>query len=69
MKTRYKFINFKQSIVDEKAWRCFNNKTNYQLGYIGYNVAWKQYCFYPDGNSVFSSSCLLDIVYFIKQLK
>ena len=66
MKTKYKFIYFKQ--LENSLWAC-NNKSNEPLGYVEYYPQWKQYVFStltPD--VVFNVSCLQDIIHFIKQL-
>ncbi len=74
MKTKYKFINFKEIQKDTSArpiYNIFNNKSNEELGGISYYHRWKQYVFYinPEADAIFNDSCLLDIVDFIKQLK
>lgn len=28
------------------------------LGYIKWHGAWRKYCFYPEGNTIFDSKCL-----------
>ena len=68
MKTKYKFIHFKQ--LENSLWACNNNKSLDTLGYVEYYPRWKQYVFStlsPD--VVFNVSCLNDIADFIKQLK
>jgi hypothetical protein len=67
MKTKYKYIHFTKKLSD---WGCFNNKSNTLLGTIEWYPRWNQYCFVPNGkNIIFNSTCLLDIVDFIKQLQ
>lgn len=38
------------------------------LGEIRWYNHWRQYCFYPMGETVFNSDCLKDINYFVDQL-
>ena len=68
MKTKYKFIYFKEEPDNE--WLICNNKSDVVLGCISYYYPWKQPVFVPVSHStIFNDSCLLDIVHFIKQLK
>ena len=71
MKTKYKYIHFKQ-IPDQKKktsiWRCLNNKSLVHLGIIKWYAPWRQYCFTPYQNTVFNKGCLEDINDFITQL-
>jgi len=41
---------------------------NAYLGYIAWNGGWRQYCFYPDPECVWSHDCLTELATFIKQL-
>jgi len=67
MKTRYKFIHFKQT--GEKFYLVFNNKSKCVLGKIEYFYQWRQYVFSASPLAIFSASCLDDISDFIGQLK
>lgn len=73
MKTRYKFINFRECLITKDsphpAWLCYNNKTATQLGKLEWYAPWRQYCFTVANEAiVFSKSCLEDICHFINQL-
>ncbi len=72
-KTKYKHIHFEDIYMysgrKTKTFLCQNNNTNTNLGIIKWERTWRQYCFYPDGQTAFSKSCLEDICDFIKQLK
>ena len=73
MKTEYKHIHFEDvsylhSGRKTKTFICANNNTDVQLGDVAWSRAWRQYCFEPESQTVFSKSCLLDICDFIKQL-
>ena len=35
------------------------------LGSIGWFALWRQYCFFPNGNTVYNAGCLSDIQAFI----
>ncbi len=45
-----------------------NISCGFVLGEIAWYVGWRQYCFFPSANTVFSSGCMDDINNFIKQL-
>lgn len=71
MKTKYKFIHFYRVMVLKKTevWVCCNIRTGGKLGEVKWYSAWRQYCFFPKGKTVFNISCLEDIRHFIGQLK
>ena len=69
--SRYKYIHLVKikEVTGEWIWSCKNNKNEYdELGWIEWYKPWKQYCFCPATGTVFSGSCLADIIDFIKQL-
>ncbi|HSA75498.1 MAG TPA: hypothetical protein VLE21_04850 [Candidatus Nitrosocosmicus sp.] len=39
-----------------------------ELGSVKWYPQWRQYCFFPKGNRVFSNGCMNDINNFIKKL-
>ena len=67
----YKYIHFVK--LEQKAktsvWACCNNRSGSELGQIKWYGPWRQYCFFPEMEMVFSASCLEDINDFIEQLK
>lgn len=69
MKTKYQYISFK--LLEHKpktsVWECVNNRGDYPIGIIKWYPQWRQYCFYPNVATVYSSGCLSDIIDFIKQ--
>ena len=76
MKTKYKYIYFIEMSLDMsdnktiRAYECRNNKSNDILGYIYWYPNWRDFVFtQADSRVIFNSSCLLDIVDFIKQIK
>jgi hypothetical protein len=50
------------------VWQCLNKSTDFSLGTIQWHSAWRQYCFFPEWNTVFNRGCLEDINDFIQQL-
>ena len=71
MKTEFKYIRMVK-IADKpktSVWEVQNMKWEYSLGIIKWNPGWRQYCYYPDNELVFSAGCLRDIVSFIAELR
>ena len=70
MKTGYEYIYFE--IIEEKpktkVWGCYNNNSTTRIGEVKWYAGWRQYCFFPYEDSVFSKGCLDDIGEFIQQL-
>jgi len=48
-----------------RAWIVRNRKSGAAIGRIHWYGAWRQYCFLPLDNTVFSRGCLYDIAGFI----
>jgi len=71
IKTRYKYINFEKIADKPKTtiWACRNNSGTAVIGHVMYYPQWRQYCFLPAYETVFSAGCLVDIQDFIGQLK
>lgn len=46
----------------------FNKRSHGILGEIYWNGPWRQYCFYPEPQCVWSTSCLDIVVEFIKKI-
>lgn len=46
----------------------YNKDYKNHMGVIKWKTEWRQYCFYPRSNTVFSKDCLEDINVFIKTL-
>jgi hypothetical protein len=73
MKTVYKYLEFELvmfqcKMLKTKRWNCFNKKHRTYLGEVKWHPRWRQYCFYPDGGTIFSAGCMADIIHFVKQL-
>jgi hypothetical protein len=74
MKTEYKYIHFvEKSDLNKKTknFCCLNNSrgASYLLGSVHWYAPWKEYCFFPRAEVVFSGGCLKDINDFLEQLK
>ena len=75
MKTKYKYIEFREwsgyaaGGRKTSTWDCINRKHNALLGFIKWYGPWRQYCFMPCPDTVFSGGCLTDIDDFLTQLK
>ena len=51
-----------------KRYVVFNKKASTVLAEIYWNGPWRQYCFYPEPQCVWSTSCLDTIVEFTKKI-
>ena len=53
-----------------KKFDVISKSSEYILGYIDWYNPWRQYCFtvYPDGETVFNSTCLELITNFLKDI-
>lgn len=71
MKTRYKYIHFVETrkLPKTKVYACVNNNSNERIGLLKWHGAWRQYCFFPEFNTVYSLGCLNDIAEFMRQLR
>ena len=74
MKNNYEYIHF-EKLIDlsstpkkTSTWLCKNNKSDDALGLVKWYGPWRQYCFYPESQTIFNKGCMLDIVSFIDQL-
>lgn len=69
---KYKHIYFEKVETTKprktEIWECRHNEDDYFLGEVKWHGAWRQYCFFPEEQLVFSRSCLIDISHFIQQL-
>jgi hypothetical protein len=67
----YKYIGFRE--VEKKAktsvWECFNKSAGSILGTLSWYGAWRQYCFFPEFDTVWSAGCLQDVIAFMNWLK
>ncbi len=70
MKTQYKFIHFikKEDKPKTSVWSCCNNRSGGELGIVKWYPAWRQYCYFPTIQAVYSIGCLDDIKEFIQEI-
>ena len=71
LKTRYKYIHFLK-IADKpktSVWSCCNNKSEEELGQIKWYPGWRQYCYFPTTQAVYSVGCFEDVNDFMRQLR
>lgn len=67
---KYKYIQFvlKEKKEKTEVYSCRNNRTNDELGIVRWYAPWRQYCYFPTVQAVYSEGCLKDIESFIKGL-
>lgn len=65
----YEFIRFVEApqTGTTTRWDCWSHRDG-DLGQVHWYGAWRQYCYFPSENTVFSAGCLKDITDFIKWL-
>lgn len=71
LKVSYEYIHFDDySNTGQKTgrWMCVNNHHGTWLGEVKWECGWRQYCFFPASDMMFSRGCMADICDFIKQL-
>ncbi|OGC90198.1 MAG: hypothetical protein A2W25_15450 [candidate division Zixibacteria bacterium RBG_16_53_22] len=66
IKTTYRHVYF--NLGESGLWWCHSIKGDDDLGVVAVEERWKQYCFYPCGDTVQTSICLDDIADFLRQL-
>lgn len=67
MKERQKYIHFVLTAQKPKTsvWSCRNNRSGEELGVIKWYGPWRQYCYFPTVQAVYSAGCLDDIARFL----
>jgi hypothetical protein len=62
-----KYIDFDlvQILPKTSIWAVRNTTSKLIIGYIKWYPGWRQYCFFPNSETVFSLGCLHDINEFI----
>ena len=70
MKTEYEYLRFaelpKRDDRKTSTYSCQNLKSTTELGLVKWHGAWRQYCFFPTIQAVYSAGCLGDIADFIR---
>jgi hypothetical protein len=71
VKQKYQYIHF--VIIANKprtqVYSCRNNRSMDELGQIKWYGPWRQYCYFPTVQAVYSAGCLKDIQDFMEELK
>lgn len=70
MKTEYRYVRFIK-VADKPrttVWTCRNNRTGGELGRVRWYGPWRQYCYFPGAQAVYSGGCLKDICSFLAEL-
>ena len=70
MPVKYQYINFIEIEKKPKTsvYICMNNRSGRELGIVKWYPEWKQYCYFPTCQAVYSVGCLEDINDFIRSL-
>jgi hypothetical protein len=68
IKMKYEYINLTPVETKKKTgtWKCSNNKSGDELGIVKWYAPWRQYCYFPTTQAVYSRGCLADITHFIE---
>lgn len=69
IKTDYQFLHFmiSQEKTKTSVWSCFTRHGD-ELGTVKWYGAWRQYCYFPTQQAVYSAGCMDDIADFCRQL-
>lgn len=71
MITKFKIVYFE--LIEKKertsVWGCYKNAGSTLMGVVRWEDAWRQYCFYPEPDIVFSADCMEEVSWFIKNLR
>ncbi|MBW8034846.1 MAG: hypothetical protein FVQ79_04155 [Planctomycetes bacterium] len=60
-----KFVKTQEKLKTS-VWSCRNKKSENELGIVKWHAAWRQYCYFPTVQAVYSAGCLDDIKDFIE---
>ena len=70
--TEYKYIRFQKIKMPTSRktaiYSCLSNSDNTVLGTVKWFSRWRQFCFFPEPQTIFNRSCTADIIDFIDQL-
>lgn len=69
MKTKYRFIEFKELAPKPKTrvWSMVNLRSQDEIGRVEWYPQWRRYCYSPTCPAWMSEECLFDIIDFLKQ--
>ncbi len=71
MQTRYEYLVFEKAAQQPpktSSWECKNIRSGTMLGVVKWYGSWRQYCYFPTVQAVYSAGCLKDIADFLEQL-
>ena len=51
-----------------KVYSVVNKKSGYRIGEIKWHGPWRQYCLFPEDETIFNNGCMHDIIEFITKL-
>ncbi len=72
MNVKYKYLIFEKAAQQSpktSVWECKNAKSGTVLGIVKWYGPWRQYCYFPTVQAVYSAGCLNDMADFINQLE
>ena len=66
-----KYLEFKLLEIKPKTlvYGVFSTLRGFKLGTIKWHGTWRQYTFFPEKSSLFSASCMEEIINFIRIMK
>jgi hypothetical protein len=72
MITQYRYLKFVNLQLQNEGhktsiWSC-QSRSSDELGKVKWHSGWRQYCYFPTVQAVYSDGCLMDIAGFIRQL-
>lgn len=67
IKTQFLYIHFVQlpGRGSTSVWSCRNTDQGNELGVVKWNCVWRQYCYFPAVQTIYSVGCMRDIIEFI----
>ena len=68
MKSKYIYFIEIETEKKTKEFLIMNSSKEIQIGVIKWYSPWRQYCFFPENETIFNIDCLKNIEYFIKDL-
>ena len=65
------YLQFREVDVPTKTkrWDIYSKSSGWRLGTIKWFSHWRQYCFFPERQTIWNKGCLADIQKFIEQNK
>jgi hypothetical protein len=64
--TRYIYFEEIGNTSKTTIWNVISQSSGITLGQVKWYGAWRQYCFFPESNTIWNTSCLESIQSFIK---